>query len=216
MCAFGATRRKDINCAEDANLQSLLAAGTDTVVIFGKTWDFQVTEILKATLEENLLMIEETCAYLCEAGRSVIYDAEHFFDGYKANADYALKTLRAAAKGGARTLVLCDTKGGTMPADVENAVKTVRDIFKDTKASDKKSVRIGIHTHNDCALAVANSLLAVTAGASHVQGTLLGFGERTGNAELSSVIADLQLIFRFPRVRRTSVRAPLPIKRACI
>lgn len=193
VCAFGATRRKDISCAEDANLQSLLAAGTDTVVIFGKTWDFQVTEILKATLEENLLMIEETCAYLCEAGRSVIYDAEHFFDGYKANADYALKTLRAAAKGGARTLVLCDTKGGTMPADVESAVKTVYDIFKDTKAPDKKSVRIGIHTHNDCALAVANSLLAVTAGASHVQGTLLGFGERTGNAELSSVIADLQL-----------------------
>ncbi|MGI5173818.1 citramalate synthase [Treponema sp. HNW] len=193
VCAFGATRRKDISCAEDMNLQSLLSAGTETVVIFGKTWDFQVTDILKASLEENLSMIEETCAYLREAGRTVIYDAEHFFDGYTANPSYAIKTLHAAVKGGASVLVLCDTKGASMLAGLEQGVKSVYEEFKNTKTAEGVPVKIGIHTHNDCGLAAANSLLAVASGACHVQGTLLGFGERTGNADLASIIANLEL-----------------------
>ena len=186
LCAFGSTRRKDIKCSEDANLQSLLAAGTDTVVIFGKSWDFQVTEIIKTTLEENLKMISDTCAFLKENGRYVIYDAEHFFTAYQNNKDYALKTLEAAVAGGASVLSLCETKGGCMLDDVKEAVKDV------IKSFGKKAV-IGIHTHNDSGLAVANSLLAVQNGATHVQGVMLGFGERTGNANLSTIIADLQL-----------------------
>ena len=186
LCAFGSTRRKDIKCSEDANLQSLLAAGTDTVVIFGKSWDFQVTEIIKTTLEENLKMISDTCAFLKENGRYVIYDAEHFFTAYQNNKDYALKTLEAAVAGGASVLSLCETKGGCMLDDVKEAVKEVSKIFC-------KQAVIGIHTHNDSGLAVANSLLAVQNGATHVQGVMLGFGERTGNANLSTIIADLQL-----------------------
>ena len=186
LCAFGSTRRKDIKCSEDANLQSLLAAGTDTVVIFGKSWDFQVTEIIKTTLEENLKMISDTCAFLKENGRYVIYDAEHFFTAYQNNKDYALKTLEAEVAGGASVLSLCETKGGCMLDDVKEAVKDVSKIFG-------KQAVIGIHTHNDSGLAVANSLLAVQNGATHVQGVMLGFGERTGNANLSTIIADLQL-----------------------
>lgn len=186
LAAFGSTRRKDIKCAEDVNLQSLLAAGTEYVVIFGKSWTFQVTEILKTTLEENLLMIKDTCRFLRENGRKVIYDAEHFFTGFKDNPEYALKSLEAAVEGGAETLSLCETKGGCMIKDCENAVHAACERIGDR-------AKIGIHTHNDCGLAVANSLVAVEAGARHVQGTFLGFGERTGNANLSCIIADLQL-----------------------
>ncbi|MCH5295103.1 MAG: citramalate synthase [Treponema sp.] len=186
LVAFGSTRRKSTACAEDANLQSLLSAGTEDVVIFGKSWDFQVTEILHATLEENLDMIRETCEYLTKRGKNVMYDAEHFFTGYKKNPDYALKTLQAAVDGGATVLCLCETKGGAMPTECERSTASVVEKFG-------KAVKIGIHTHNDSGLAVANSLLAVEAGASHVQGVLLGFGERTGNANLSTIIADLQL-----------------------
>lgn len=186
LAAFGSTRRKDIKCAEDVNLQSLLAAGTEYVVIFGKSWTFQVTEILKTTLEENLLMIKDTCRFLRENGRKVIYDAEHFFTGFKDNPEYALKSLEAAVEGGAETLSLCETKGGCMIKDCENAVRAACERIGDR-------AKIGIHTHNDCGLAVANSLVAVEAGARHVQGTFLGFGERTGNANLSCIIADLQL-----------------------
>ena len=186
LCAFGSTRRKDIKCSEDTNLQSLLSAGTEWTVIFGKSWTFQVTDILKTTLEENLLMIKETCSYLKENGRHVIYDAEHFFTGFQADSVYALKTLNAAVEGGAETLCLCETKGGCMLKDCEKAVKAVVEKFG-------SKVKIGIHTHNDCGLAVANSLLAVENGAVHVQGTLLGFGERTGNANLSCIIPDLEL-----------------------
>ena len=123
LAAFGSTRRKDIKCAEDVNLQSLLAAGTEYVVIFGKSWTFQVTEILKTTLEENLLMIKDTCQFLRENGRKVIYDAEHFFTGFASDPEYALKSLEAAVEGGAETLALCETKGGCMIKDCENAVK---------------------------------------------------------------------------------------------
>ena len=184
--AFGATRRKGISCAEDSNLQSLLAAETETVVVFGKSWDFQVTDILKATLEENLQMISETAAFLKSAGRTVIYDAEHFFDAWKANREYALQTLEAAVSGGASVLALCDTQGGSLPMDILNITREVTEHFNG-------QVEIGIHAHNDSGLAVSVSLMAVEGGASHVQGTLLGFGERTGNANLSTIIADLEL-----------------------
>lgn len=186
ICAFGATRRKDTTCEHDSQIQSLLDAQTDTVVIFGKSWDFQVKEIIKTTLEENLLMIKETCAYLKQNGRTVFYDAEHFFTAYEQNKEYALQTLQAAVDGGAQVLCLCETKGGFM---IDECRKAVADVV--AKFADK--VQIGIHTHNDCGLAVANSLVAVTEGVTHVQGVLLGFGERTGNANLSTIIPDLQL-----------------------
>ncbi len=191
--AFGATRRKGITCEEDANLQSLLYAGTQTVVIFGKSWDFQVTDILKATLEENLAMIKETVEFLVANGRNVIYDAEHFYDAWYANPEYTMKTLKAAVEGGANILALCDTKGGTMPMEILKATTAVTSEFSGVKTPQGLPVEIGIHTHNDAGLAVANSLMAVEAGASHIQGTLLGFGERTGNANLSTIISNLEL-----------------------
>lgn len=186
LAAFGSTRRKDIKCAEDVNLQSLIAAGTEWVVIFGKSWTFQVTDIIKTTLEENLAMIRDTCAFLKEQGKRVVYDAEHFFTGFQDDPEYALKSLEAAVEGGAETLSLCETKGGCMLKDCEKAVRVA------VERIGGRAV-IGIHTHNDCGLAVANSLIAVEAGARHVQGTFLGFGERTGNANLSCIIPDLQL-----------------------
>lgn len=186
LVAFGSTRRKDTSCAEDVNLQSLLSAETRTVVIFGKTWDFQVTDILHATLEENLEMIEDTCRYLTGRGRRVIFDAEHFFTGFKESRDYAIKALGAAVRGGAVTLCLCETRGGAMIDECREGVEAAA-------AEYGSAAVIGIHTHNDSGLAVANSLVAVQSGATHVQGVLLGFGERTGNANLSSIIADLEL-----------------------
>jgi len=189
LVAFGSTRRKDIAVAEDPNLQSLLSAGTEYVAIFGKTWDFHVTEILRATKEENLSMIEDTIRYLVAEGRKVIYDAEHFFDAYLANSAYAMETLRAAASGGAAMLALCDTNGGTMPDDVQRITALV---------AGELGVPVGIHCHNDAGLAVANSIMAVKAGATQVQGTLIGIGERTGNANLSTIIADLELKLGIP------------------
>ena len=186
ICAFGATRRKDITCEQDSQIQSLLNAETDTVVIFGKSWDFQVKEIIKTSLEENLSMIKDTCSYLKKNGRTVFYDAEHFFTAYEQNKDYALKTLEAAVQGGAQVICLCETKGGFMIDECRKAVKDVVEQFG-------SKVQIGIHTHNDCGLAVANSLVAVSEGVTQVQGVLLGFGERTGNANLSTIIPDLQL-----------------------
>jgi 2-isopropylmalate synthase len=184
LVAFGSTRRKDIAAAEDVNLASLLVAGTETVCIFGKTWDFHVTEILRASLEENLAMIRETLSFLVSKGRTVIYDAEHFFDGYRANPEYAMKTLAAAKEGGASVLVLCDTNGGTLPDDVRVMTEAV---------VKGLGLPVGIHCHNDTGMAVASSLLSVKGGATQVQGTLLGFGERTGNANLSTIIANLEL-----------------------
>jgi 2-isopropylmalate synthase len=184
LVAFGSTRRKDVKAEDDSNLRSLLSAGTECVTIFGKSWDFHVTEILRASLEENLAMIRDTIAFLVSEGKTVIYDAEHFFDAYKANAPYAMDTLKAAAEGGAAVLVLCDTNGGSMPDEIfQTTALVVREL----------KVPVGIHCHNDAGLAVANSLLAVKAGATEVQGTLIGFGERSGNANLSTIIADLEL-----------------------
>ncbi|MBQ9237940.1 MAG: citramalate synthase [Treponema sp.] len=190
LCAFGATRRKGISCAEDVNVQNLLTADTSVVVIFGKSWRFQVSEILQTTPEENCAMIRETCEFLVQNGRTVIYDAEHFFTGFFDDRDYALLTLQAALDGGATVLTLCETQGGTLLDECREAVATVSARFA-------AHATIGIHTHNDSGLAVANSLIAVTNGARHVQGTLLGFGERTGNANLSTIIPDLELKMKY-------------------
>ncbi len=184
LTAFGSTRRKGVSVAEDANILSLAAAGTDVVTIFGKSWDFHVTDIIQTTLAENLDMIRESIAYFKELGKEVIYDAEHLYDGYKHNPEYAMLTLEAAYEGGADALILCDTNGGTFPSEIYDITKLV---------CDKYNVSIGVHAHNDAGLAVANSIMAVEAGADHVQGTFIGFGERCGNTNLSSIIPSLQL-----------------------
>ncbi len=184
LAAFGSTRRRDIHVEDDANVKSLLTADTPTVVIFGKSWDFHVTDIIKTTLEENLAMIRDTLSFFKEKRKEVVYDAEHFFDGYKANPEYAMKTLKAAVDGGASCLVLCDTNGGSFPDELQRIVMTVKEAFP---------VEVGIHCHNDAGMAVANSVMAVLGGATHVQGTYIGYGERCGNANLSTIIANLQL-----------------------
>jgi 2-isopropylmalate synthase len=182
VCAFGMTRRKGMKAEDDPGLKALLASAAPTITIVGKSSAFQVTEVLHASLDDNLRMIAESVAHLRQAGREVIYDAEHFFDGYKAEPNYALTTLRTAVESGARLIVLCDTNGGTMPEDIGAITHAVVAALP---------VPVGIHAHNDCELAVANSLAAVEAGASHVQGTMNGFGERCGNADLISVAANL-------------------------
>lgn len=184
LVAFGSTRRKDTNAADDAGVQALLSAGTDVVAIFGKTWDLHVTDVIGTTLKENLNMIYDTIDFFKNQGKEVIFDAEHFFDGYKANPKYALEVLKTAEKAKADCLVLCDTNGGTMLCEMRDAIRA---------CNTAVSSPIGIHTHNDGELAVANSLIAVEEGAVHVQGTLIGFGERCGNARLSSIIPNLEI-----------------------
>lgn len=184
LVAFGSTRRKGILAKDDQNVQSILKADTEYVAIFGKSWDFHVTDIINTTLEENIEMIEDTIQFMNEQGKKVVYDAEHFFDGYKNNKEYALLTLVTAAKAGVDSIVLCDTNGGTSPQEIATITK---DVVSKIKGS------IGIHCHDDLGCAVANSLLAVEAGADHVQGTMIGFGERCGNANLSLIIGNLQI-----------------------
>lgn len=184
LVAFGSTRRAGVKVKEDSNVLSLLEAKTQVVAIFGKTWDFHVEKIIKTTLEENLRMIQETVAFFKEQGKEVIFDAEHFFDGYKANSQYALEALRAAVAGGADWLVLCETNGGAFPSEVAKITSTVLQTLQ---------TKIGIHCHNDGGMAVANSIMAVEAGATQVQGTYIGVGERCGNANLSTIIGNLQL-----------------------
>ncbi|MBP7401284.1 MAG: citramalate synthase [Clostridia bacterium] len=184
LCAFGSTKRKDVAAAEDANLQAILEAGTSVVVVFGKVWDTEVREILRTTPDENLAIISDTVRYLRAAGRRVIFDAEHYFEAWRDNPDYTDECLAAAACAGAESLVLCDTNGSAMPDEVAGCVRDTVRRFPD--------VRVGIHCHNDCGLAVANSVLAVQAGATHVQGTFNGIGERCGNASLSAIIGNLQ------------------------
>jgi len=180
--AFGMTRRRGVACAEDPGMQALLAAQTKVVTIVGKTSDFHVTEVLRVSLDENLAMIRDTVSFMRANGREVIYDAEHFFDGWKSNADYARQTIQTAANAGAKMIVLCDTNGGTMPEEIATLTK---------EALAAVSVPVGIHCHNDCDLAVANSLSAIDAGAAQVQGTINGVGERCGNADLISLAANL-------------------------
>ena len=182
--AFGSTRKPNISAQTDNNLQSLLLAKTQAVAIFGKSWDYQVTDILRTSLDENLNMIADTIAFLKAQNKEVVFDAEHFYDGYKANAEYALKTLQAAAGAGADVLCLCDTNGGTFPDEVFSITQKVVNTF---------NCKVGIHCHNDSEMAVANSVAAVKAGAVQVQGTINGIGERCGNANLCSIIPNLQL-----------------------
>ena len=184
LTAFGSTRHAGARAELDANLNALVAAGTPAVAIFAKAWDFQVQVVLRTTLEENLEMVRDSVGYLKKGGREVILDAEHFFDGYRANHEYAIAVLAAAAEAGADWLALCDTNGGTLPGAIAEAVAGVVARF---------SVPVGIHAHNDGELAVANSLAAVAAGARQVQGTVNGYGERIGNANLCSVLPNLVL-----------------------
>ncbi|MEK6978395.1 MAG: citramalate synthase, partial [Candidatus Hydrothermarchaeota archaeon] len=184
LVAFGSTRRAKKKVGDDPNIRELLKAGTPTVCIFGKSWDLQVRDALGVSLQQNLEMIRDSVAYLKAQGREVIYDAEHFFDAYKHNREYAMETVRAAEGSGADYIVLCDTNGGSMPYEVREIVEAVR---KEVKAP------LGIHAHNDSETAVANSVTAVRAGATMVQGTINGYGERCGNANLCSIIPNLEL-----------------------
>ena len=185
LAAFGSTRRAQVPVGEDPQIATLLAANTPVVTIFGKTWLLHVTEVLRTTPELNLAMIEDSVRHLKAAGREVIYDAEHFFDGYFDDPEYALATLKAAADGGADFIALCDTNGGTLPADLEAAVKAVVETFPDTP--------VGMHTHNDSGMGVALALIGVEAGATMVQGTMNGYGERVGNANLTAIVPNLVL-----------------------
>jgi 2-isopropylmalate synthase len=184
LAAFGSTRKAGASVGEDANIRALLEADTPCVCIFGKTWDFHVFTALQTTLEENLNMIRDSVGYLKDSNREVVYDAEHFFDGFKANPDYALATLKTAAAAGADWIVLCDTNGGSLTFEIEEICRQVAGSIE---------APLGIHAHNDVELAVANSITAVRCGARMVQGTINGYGERCGNANLCSVIANLQL-----------------------
>lgn len=184
LAAFGSTLKKGARPENDANIQSLLAADTRVVTIVGKSWDLHVTDVLQASLSENLNMIAESVAYFKNHGREVVYDAEHFFDGYKVNPDYALKTLRSAAENGADVIVLCDTNGGALPWEMEERLREVGSLIQ---------TPLGIHAHDDSGCGVANTLAAVRAGAVHVQGTINGYGERVGNADLCTIIPDLQI-----------------------
>jgi len=189
--AFGSTRRAGTPPEEDATLDTLLKAGTESVALFGKSWTLHVAQVLRTTLEENLRMIEDSVAFLVDRGREVIFDAEHFFDGYKADPGYAVETLLAAQRGGARILVLCDTNGGTLTPELSRIIEKVR---------GEVEIPFGIHTHNDAGVGVANTIVAVELGAGQVQGTFNGYGERCGNANLCSIIPNLEL-----KMGRTSI-----------
>jgi 2-isopropylmalate synthase len=189
--AFCFTRRPHKIAAEDPMLKAILAAGTRWVTIVGKSWDLHVTEGLKTTLDENLAMIRDTIEYLRSQGRKIVYDAEHWFDGYKANPEYAIQTLKTAWEAGAEWLTLCDTNGGTLPHEIDRVVKSIVTALQPENGGNIP--KIGIHPHNDTGMAVANAIAAVMAGATMVQGTINGYGERCGNANLCTVIPNLQL-----------------------
>ena len=182
--AFGSTRRKNIRCDADDNLKALIAAGTPAVTLVGKGWDLHVDKILDTSREENLAMVGETVAYMKQRVGEVIFDSEHFFDGYKANPEYAMAVLRAAADAGADCVTLCDTNGGCLPWEIEAIVRAAR---------SQLSCQLGVHVHNDTGCAVANSLAAVREGCTQIQGTINGYGERVGNADLTAIIPNLQL-----------------------
>ena len=197
LAAFGSTRHKSNQPADDPNLQALVEAATPIVTIFGKSWLLHVTQVLNASPEENLAMVGDSVAFLRAAGREVVYDAEHFFDGYRDDPSYAVATLREARTAGATTLVLCDTNGGTLTDELVSIIRATRAALDDT---DAPAVTWGIHVHNDAELAVANSLAAVANGIRHVQGTINGYGERCGNANLVSILANLSLKTEFEPV----------------
>jgi len=184
IAAFGSTRRKNSNVEDDPNIKALVDAQTPVVTVVGKSSELHVRDVLETTPEENLAMIEESVAYLKGLGKEVVYDAEHFFDGYKANPEYALATVQAAERGGADVLVLCETNGGALPWEVGEIVTTI---------GENTEMPLGIHTHEDGGNGVANALTGIRAGAVHVQGTINGYGERVGNASLCTIIPNLQL-----------------------
>ncbi len=191
IAAFGRSLATHTQAEDDPQLRALLDTKAPVVTVFGKSWDLHVTEVLRTTLEENLRLIRDSAAFFKKHGREYIYDAEHFFDGYKHNPDYALQTLQAACEGGADLLVLCDTNGGTLPPEIETLTRLVLEKF---------GVPVGIHPHDDCGLGVANALAAVRGGATQVQGTMNGYGERTGNANLTTIVPNLQLKMGLPVV----------------
>jgi 2-isopropylmalate synthase len=187
LVAFGSTRRPHTKACEDKNLKAILKSGTSFVTIFGKTWDLHIADVLRTSLDENLNMIKDTVSFLVSKGLTVFYDAEHFFDAYKANKEYSLKCLLTAQDSGAKALVLCDTNGGTLTSEISRVIQEIRPKIK---------VCLGIHCHNDADLAVANTIAGVEAGADMVQGTINGYGERCGNADLIPIIANLKLKLR--------------------
>ena len=182
--AFGSTRRAGVKASDDLNIKALVSAETSVITLVGKSSELQVLEVLEVSLEENLAMIYESISYLKSLGKRVFFDAEHFFDGYKSNHEYSMKCLKSAESAGAEVLVLCDTNGGTLPTEITNIIQSV---------SSETNVKLGIHTHNDTDSAVAGSLAAIEAGVFQVQGTINGYGERCGNANLISIIANLKL-----------------------
>jgi len=184
IAAFSMTRRPGIKASRDPNIAALLKSGAEVITIVGKTWDFHVTDVLKTTLRENLAMISDTVSFLNKKGFTVFYDAEHFFDAYKANKEYSLKTLITAQLAGAQSLCLCDTNGGSLTSEITRVIKEIR---------NKINAPLGIHCHNDAGVAIANSLAAVESGATIVQGTINGYGERCGNADLIAIIANLKI-----------------------
>jgi len=192
IAAFGMTRRRGMRAEDDPGMKALLDAQTPVITFVGKTSAYQVEHVLSVSLDENLKMIGDSVRFAREAGRQVVYDAEHFFDGFRANPDYAIRTLQAAQEGGASVLCLCDTNGGSLPEFVQEAVE---------RARRETSAKLGIHTHNDAGLAVANALAAVRAGADHAQGTINGVGERCGNMDLTTLIANLQLKYKHDCLR---------------
>ncbi len=204
IAAFGSTRRAKNKVEDDANIKALLDAQTPVVTIFGKTWLLHVKEALQITEEENLEIISDSVSYLKKRNKEVVYDAEHFFDGYKTDSAYALKTLQSAQRSGADVIVLCDTNGGTMPWEVSKIVAEVK---------NQISVTLGIHTHNDCELGVANSLAAIGQGATHVQGTINGYGERCGNANLCSIIPNLNIKMGFETVGNEQLKKITEVSR---
>lgn len=198
VCAFGMTRRKGVTAAEDPGIQAMMNTRAKVCTVVGKTWDLHVTEVLRVSLEENLAMIRDSVSYLRSQGRRVFYDAEHFFDGWNANPEYALQTVTAASEAGAEVIVCCDTNGGNLPQGIAATISELK---------AKLIVPLGIHCHNDCDLAVANSLTAIDHGALQVQGTINGVGERCGNADLISVAANLAL------KKQQQILAPDGVKR---
>ena len=206
LTAFGSTRRKDIRASEDSNLKAIAASGAPVACIFGKSWDMQVIQALRTTLDENLNMIYDSVKYLRSKKMEVIYDAEHFFDGYRANPAYALKALEAAHKGGASNLTLCDTNGGSIPTQISEAVQAVRRALPHAE--------LGIHTHNDSGCAVANALAAIEAGCMLVQGVVNGFGERCGNADITTIIANLKLKMNYPVITDEQLRSLTEVSHA--
>lgn len=199
VAAFGNTRRANVKVQDDTSIQAMLACKTPAVTLVGKTWDLHVKEVLRCSLDKNLTICDESVRYMKKKGKEVIFDAEHFFDGYKKNPEYALKVLESAANAGADVLVLCETNGGAIPEEVYDITKIVAENFPDTT--------IGIHAHNDTDCAVANALAAVSAGARHVQGTINGLGERTGNTNLCTVIPNLVLKMGYNAIGKEKIKS---------